>query len=224
VHNLEAQKRFITNASHELKTPLAIISVNAEAIEMMNGKNDWTEGILKQVRHLSNLINHLILLSKASEMSRLQLKIGPLDVKKLLSAAASEFDLLVKDGGKKLAVSCPEGLKGMSDWKCMNELIHIFLDNAVKYCDKGGTISVSAAGTKKNVTVSVTNDYKEGEGVDYSRFFERFYRNDESHNSEKAGYGIGLSIAGELSSLLQAPLSVSYKDGKITFSITMKAG
>lgn len=112
----------------------------------------------------------------------------------------------------------------MSDWKCMNELIHIFLDNAVKYCDKGGTISVSAAGTKKNVTVSVTNDYKEGEGVDYSRFFERFYRNDESHNSEKAGYGIGLSIAGELSSLLQAPLSVSYKDGKITFSITMKAG
>ena len=61
-------------------------------------------------------------------------------------------------------------------------------------------------------------------GVDYSRFFERFYRNDESHNSEKAGYGIGLSIAGELSSLLQAPLSVSYKDGKITFSITMKAG
>ena len=224
VHNLEAQKRFITNASHELKTPLAIISVNAEAIEMMNGKNDWTEGILKQVRHLSNLINHLILLSKASEMSRLQLKIEPLDVKKLLSAAASEFDLLVKDGGKKLAVSCPEGLKGMSDWKCMNELIHIFLDNAVKYCDKGGTISVSAAGTKKNVTVSVTNDYKEGEGVDYSRFFERFYRNDESHNSEKAGYGIGLSIAGELSSLLQAPLSVSYKDGKITFSITMKAG
>ena len=94
----------------------------------------------------------------------------------------------------------------------------------VQYCDKGGTISVSAAGTKKNVTVSVTNDYKEGEGVDYSRFFERFYRNDESHNSEKAGYGIGLSIAGELSSLLQAPLSVSYKDGKITFSITMKAG
>ena len=93
----------------------------------------------------------------------------------------------------------------MSDWKCMNELIHIFLDNAVKYCDKGGTISVSAAGTKKNVTVSVTNDYKEGEGVDYSRFFERFYRNDESHNSEKAGYGIGLSIAGELSSCCRLP-------------------
>ena len=220
----QMRREFSANVSHELKTPLAIISVNAEAIEMVNGKNDWTEGILKQVRHLSNLINHLILLSKASEMSRLQLKIEPLDVKKLLSAAASEFDLLVKDGGKKLAVSCPEGLKGMSDWKCMNELIHIFLDNAVKYCDKGGTISVSAAGTKKNVTVSVTNDYKEGGGVDYSRFFERFYRNDESHNSEKAGYGIGLSIAGELSSLLQAPLSVSYKDGKITFSITMKAG
>lgn len=67
---------------------------------MVNGKNDWTEGILKQVRHLSNLINHLILLSKASEMSRLQLKIEPLDVKKLLSAAASEFDLLVKTAAR----------------------------------------------------------------------------------------------------------------------------
>ena len=70
IHNFENQKRFITNASHELKTPIAIISVNAEALEMVNGENEWTQGILKQVHRLSNLINHLILLSKMGEGSQ----------------------------------------------------------------------------------------------------------------------------------------------------------
>lgn len=111
----------------------------------------------------------------------------------------------------------------MSDWKCMNELIHIFLDNAVKYCDKGGTISVSAAGTKKNVTVSVTNDYKEGEGVDYSRFFEGSTGTMNPITAKRQAT-VSAFPSQENYPPCCRPLSVSYKDGKITFSITMKAG
>ena len=226
VRNLENQKRFITNASHELKTPLAIISVNAEAMEMMNGKNQWTEGILKQVRRMSGLIGHLILLSKAGETTKAQLNKVPFDLTKLLSQSREDFELLAEGQHKKLTISCPPETVVKTDEKYLTEIIHILLDNAVKYCDDNGTIAIDAEKGKKkdSILLTVSNDYKDGAHVDYSRFFERFYRNDESHNSEKAGYGIGLSIAGELSSLLQAPLSVSYKDGKITFSITMKAG
>ena len=94
----------------------------------------------------------------------------------------------------------------------------------MKYCDSKGTILLSAERGKKKDTLllSVSNDYKEGAHVDYSRFFERFYRNDESHNSQKAGYGIGLSIARELSSLLSIPLTVEYKDGRIAFVLTVR--
>lgn len=224
VKNLENQKRFITNASHELKTPLAIISVNAEAMEMMNGKNQWTQGIIKQVRRMSSLISHLILLSKAGEADKAQLNIVPFSASAILLPLKEDFDLLARDQGKKLVLSCEDNLTAKSDERYIKEILHILLDNAVKYCDEGGTILLSASRGKKKGTVRfvVSNDYKEGEHVDYSRFFERFYRNDESHNSKKSGYGIGLSIARELSSLLSIPLTVEYKDGRIAFVLTLK--
>lgn len=224
VRNLENQKRFITNASHELKTPLAIISVNAEAMEMINGKNQWTEGIIKQVRRMSGLISHLILLSKAGETTKAQLQLVSFPVKPMLTHLEEDFSLLAKDQDKKLLLSCEEGLTARSDEKYVSEILHILLDNAVKYCDSKGTILLSAERGKKKDTLllSVSNDYKEGAHVDYSRFFERFYRNDESHNSQKAGYGIGLSIARELSSLLSIPLTVEYKDGRIAFVLTVR--
>lgn len=224
VRNLENQKRFITNASHELKTPLAIISVNAEAMEMMNGKNQWTEGIIKQVRRMSGLISHLILLSKAGEATRAQLQFLSFPVKDMFARLKEDFDLLAKDQGKKLTLSAEDGLTARSDEKYLSEILHILLDNAVKYCDDGGTILLSAEKGKKKDTLrlSVSNDYKDGKDLDYSRFFERFYRNDESHNSKKTGYGIGLSIARELSSLLSIPLTVEYKDGRIAFVMIVK--
>lgn len=109
------QKRFITNASHELKTPLAIISVNAEAMEMMNGKNQWTEGIIKQVRRMSGLISHLILLSKAGEATKAQLQFVSFSVKDMCSRLKEDFDLLAKDQGKTLNLSVEEGLTAKSD-------------------------------------------------------------------------------------------------------------
>lgn len=149
VKNLENQKRFITNASHELKTPLAIISVNAEAMEMMNGKNQWTEGIIKQVRRMSGLISHLILLSKAGEATRAQLQFLSFPVKDMFARLKEDFDLLAKDQGKKLTLSAEDGLTARSDEKYLSEILHILLDNAVKYCDDGGTILLSAEKGKR---------------------------------------------------------------------------
>ena len=102
IHNFENQKRFITNASHELKTPIAIISVNAEALEMVNGENEWTRGILKQVHRLSNLINHLILLSKMGEGSQFQMQKALVNISEVAANTAGSFRLLAEEQHKKV--------------------------------------------------------------------------------------------------------------------------
>lgn len=225
IRNMENQKRFITNAGHELKTPIAIISTNTEAIELINGKSQWTESILKQVKRLSNLINDLVVLSKMGERSAADLNIVKFDLSETVTAVVSSFEQIAKDQGKNLYSNIKSQLYVQSDNKCVYELVNILVDNAVKYCDDEGTVDVVLSkNKKKTVTISVINDYDAGANIDYSRFFERFYRGDESHNSQKKGYGIGLSIAEELTQLINGKISVAYKKGKIAFIVKMTTG
>lgn len=222
VRNMENQKRFITNAGHELKTPIAIISANAEAMEMINGKSQWTTSILHQVKRVSNLINDLIMLSKMSEGSQLEWHIGQVNMTTVVTTIVESFQPIAKDQEKTLAHTVAPDVIIRSDEKCVYELINILVDNAVKYCDDGGTIKVNLAkGKKKGAVVTIANTYAAGAKIDYSRFFERFYRGNESHDSAKAGYGIGLSMAEELTQVLKGKIAVSYKDGVITFAVRL---
>ena len=141
-----------------------------------------------------------------------------------MKEVAEEFRPLIEENGKHLTLSCPEDIQVKNDQKYLASLLHILMDNAAKYCDEGGTVSLSACQGRKKDTVflSVTNSYAEGKDADYTKFFERFYRKDESHNSQKSGYGIGRSIAQELSALLQTPLKVSYAEGNISFTLRLR--
>lgn len=219
IHNMENQKRFITNASHELKTPLAIISANTEAIELINGKNEWTQNILKQIRRLSNLINELVTLSKMSEENALKLKLVPTNISEIVLDIAKSFEQLAIDEEKKLSYDLMPNIKIVSESKYLYDLINILVDNAVKYCDEHKDIDLRLYTHKKNVYLVITNDYIDGRNIDYNRFFERFYREDTSHSNQKKGYGIGLSIAEELTKLLHCSLSVSYANDKISFTL-----
>lgn len=223
VRNMENQKRFITNAGHELKTPIAIISANAEAIEMLNGQSQWTDSILKQVRRLSNLIQDLIMLSKMGERSQVDLVITDVNLSETVHAVADSFQQLAIDAEKTLTTSIADGIHVKGDSKCLYELVNILVDNAVKYCDDQGNIEVTLRRARlgKGAVVAVTNTYADGANVDYSRFFERFYRGDTSHNSQKAGYGIGLSMAEELTKLMGGKINVSYKAQRITFTVRL---
>lgn len=223
VRNMENQKRFITNAGHELKTPIAIISANAEAIEMLNGKSQWTDSILKQVRRLSNLIQDLIMLSKMGERSQVDLVITDVNLSETVQSVADSFQQLAVDAEKTLTTAIADGIHVKGDSKCLYELVNILVDNAVKYCDDKGNIDVSLRRGRlgKGAIVAVTNTYADGANVDYSRFFERFYRGDTSHNSQKAGYGIGLSMAEELTKLMGGKINVSYKAQRITFTVRL---
>ena len=219
IRNMENQKRFITNAGHELKTPIAIISANTEAIELINGKNQWTENILKQIQRLSKLINELITLSKMSEYSTENLCFTSTNFSEITIEVAKSFQQMATDQEKSLKYQVKPDVSILSEYKYLYELVNILIDNAVKYCDDNGLVEVKLSQSKKTVTLSVTNDYIDGKNIDYSRFFERFYREDTSHSSEKAGYGIGLSIAEELVKLLKGTIKVSYNKGKITFIV-----
>ncbi len=223
VRNVENQKRFITNASHELKTPVAIISANAEAMELISGKNEWTGNILAQVKRLSLLINDLVLLSKIGESSEKDVKLSDTDLSAAARMGAESFKQMIVDGGKKLEVQVEDGIRGLVEPKLFSEIVNILLDNAVKYCDEGGTITVSLSQKKngKGKVLAVSNHYKDGKAEDYEKFFERFYRGDKSHNSKKAGYGIGLSMARDMARLMKGKLDVEYKDGVIRFFVVV---
>ena len=224
VRNVENQKRFITNASHELKTPVAIISANAEALELIQGKNEWTGNILAQVKRLSLLINDMVLLAKMGEGAAKEVVCKDTNLAPLTSSGADGFKQMIEDQGKTLTLHIENSVHALVDAKLFGEIVSILLDNAVKYCDDKGTITVSLSPRKNNkgAVLSVSNTYLAGKEVDYEKFFERFYRGDTSHNSKKAGYGIGLSMAKDMAQLMKGKMDVNYEGDTITFSVILE--
>lgn len=221
IRNSEKQKQFITNASHELKTPLAVISANTEMTEVLNGKSKWTESTMRQVQRLNALVSELVTLSKLDEKDEVVLT----DVKasEIVEEQAENFSQVVIGQGKQFTKEIEPDIVIRAEKRSVQELTSILLDNAAKYCDDGGTVAISfSAKGSKGARLTVTNTYAAGAGVDYRRFFERFYREDESHNSKKSGFGIGLSIAQEICKRLGAKIQVNYKNGNITFAIQFK--
>ena len=219
IKNSEAQKEFITNASHELKTPLAVISANTEVIEMMNGKSEWTDSTVKQVNRLSELISQLVVLSRLEEKQDIVL--SDVDMSAEAKSVMDSFKAIAETQGITLNTDIADDVHVQADQKGLRELINILMDNAVKYCDEKGSVSVSLSKKGKNALFVVSNDYSAGEGVDYKQFFDRFYREDKSHNSEKKGYGIGLSMAESLVRMFKGKISVNYKKPVISFTVTL---
>ena len=220
VDNTERQKRFITNASHELKTPLAVISANTEMQEIESGKSKWTEATMRQVERLNRLVSELVTLSRLDEKDEVVL--SEVDLTALVKEAAENFEQVMRQQGKEFATEIDEEVKVKAEARSISELCSIFLDNAAKYCDDGGLVTVVLSARGKGARLSFSNSYAAGENVDYHRFFDRFYREDESQNSKKSGFGIGLSIAQEIAKHLGARLQVVYKAGVISFVVNFR--
>ena len=222
IQSMEAQREFITNAGHELKTPVAIISANAEVLEMMNGSSEPVDNIRAQSIRLTQLIDELIALSRIGE--KRDITLNQVEVSPIAAEVARSFEAVAVNAGKELKYSIEEGISVKAEEKGLREIMNILLDNAVKYCDDGGTITFELMGRTRNrsgLRLVVTNDYAEGLGMDFSRFFDRFYRQDTSHNSTKEGYGIGLSMAKSLTECFRGKIRVGYRNGRIIFILTL---
>ncbi len=217
------QKQFITNASHELKTPLTVIAANTEMQEMLDGENEWTKSTHEQVERLTKLINNLVSLARMQEQPHITLT--TVDISQIARKAASSFASVARSGNKQFATQVASQLKVDGDENLLRELFNILLDNANKYCDPQGTIRLTVQKGRygKNVVITVANTYRQGANVDYHRFFERFYRADESHTKgSKSGFGIGLSMAQYIVRLMKGKITAKYVDHSLAFVITMK--
>ncbi len=219
IANIESQRQFVTNASHELKTPIAIISANTEVLEMTSGENEWTRSIRNQTERLAGLINRLITLARLQEWGDTRLE--TFSASAVVKEIAESFKPLITQQNKEYQYEIDEDVSVLAEERSFQEMVSILLDNAAKYCDDNGKVSVTLTQKSRTMYLEVSNTYVKGADVDYSRFFERFYREDRSHSSEKKGYGIGLAMAEEMVKQFHGKLEVSYKNDTITFTVTI---
>ena len=221
IENDERQKRFITNASHELKTPLAVISANNEMTEAVSGKTKWTKSTGRQVKRLQSLIEDLVVLTRLDEMAEIALT--DIDCSALVLETAESFRDVIESSGRTYRCEIEPNIHVQGEQRAIQQLTSILLDNAAKYCDEGGTITVKLSGKSKGkgAVCTISNTYAAGANEDTSRFFERFYRQDESHNSGKSGFGIGLSMAKEITERLKGKIRVDYSVDTISLSVEL---
>ncbi|MDO4272609.1 MAG: HAMP domain-containing sensor histidine kinase [Eubacteriales bacterium] len=188
----EKQKQFITDANHELKTPLTLIMANIDIIEHEQGHSEWLDDIRIEGQHMSELIGQLTLLNRLDESESSVLKVT-FSYSDACNDVISEFYSLIAQKGLCLTATIQPDVMLFGDEAAVRRLITILLDNAVKYCDAKGSIIVSME--KKHYTkLIVENTYTGVETLELDKLFDRFYRADKAR-TEGTGFGIGLSLA-----------------------------
>lgn len=192
--NIARQKQFITNASHELKTPITSIATSIDILAMENEENEWINNIQKQITRMTRLVSDLVALSRLDEDMPF-----PEREKFSLSEAAWEiaepFAALASAKGKRYIQEIAEDVSLYGNRDAVQKMISILLDNAVKYSDGHGEIRLRVSKKKSRAVIEVENTCHLENTGDLNRIFERFYRLEESHATATGGTGIGLSMA-----------------------------
>ncbi|MCR5792183.1 MAG: HAMP domain-containing histidine kinase [Lachnospiraceae bacterium] len=220
----EKQKQFITDASHELKTPLTVIATNMDILAMDLGENEWVQGTQKQVSNLRKLVNHLVSLSRLEE-EKTPIMHATFDLERAILEVTEAFGGMAEFEGKQFGCEIQSGLSIKGDENATRQLIAILCDNAVKYAKAQGEIKVTAYKKGKKTVMDISNDCEEKvEEEVLGRLFERFYRADAARTKEegRGGYGIGLAIAKAIVEKQGGKIRVKQDtDLKIHFTVTL---
>lgn len=215
----EKQKRFITDAGHEIKTPLTIIDADAELVGLDCGENEWLEDIRKQTKRLTALTNDLIYLAKMEEGQKSSTKIE-FPLSDVVEETAESFRARAVNENKKLDIDIQPEITYCGDEKAIRQLVSILVDNAVKYSDGIKIISVKLEGQggtsklSKGFRLQVFNSCEHIEPESVKHLFDRFYRAEQSRNSQTGGYGIGLSVAKAVVDAHKGKITADTADGK----------
>lgn len=214
------QKQFVSDASHELKTPLAVISANAEVLEQEVGENEYLGYIRSEVRRTDSLVNNLLSLARmdrregTAEMKYFDLSHAVLDV--LLP-----FESTVYEAGKTLEMDIPEGIRCTGNEEMIQQLTVILLSNALKYSDEGGRIAVSLKVHGKQRELRVFNTGEPIAPENREKVFDRFWRADPAHGRETGGHGLGLAIARSIVEANKGKISVESGKEGTAFTVTL---
>ena len=213
VESYEKQKLFITDAGHELKTPLAIIDADADVLSMDVGDSEWLDDIKKQVQRMTSLTNDLICLARMEE-SENTAEMIEFPLSEIIEETVSSFQAPAKNQKKEFLLEIQPALSMNGNEKRIRQLTSILLDNALKYSPEYGTIKVSLKKQGHHIRFSVFNTASEIDPEELPHLFDRFYRSDRSRNSATGGYGIGLAIAKAIVNSHRGKIQAVTADGK----------
>lgn len=221
----EKQRQFITDAGHELKTPMTIISADADLAEMECGENQWLTDIRRQAQRLTALTNDLIYLSRMEE-EQPKLQYIDFPISDVVEEMAQSFAAPARSQDKELQVQVQPMLSFKGDEKGIRQLASILLDNALKYSPSGGQLALRLEKQGRNLLLTVSNTCAQPMEQDkLPHLFDRFYRTDQSRNSQSGGYGLGLSIAKSIVSAHKGKIRAESHDGtQLSIQVTLAAG
>ncbi len=217
----ENQRRFISDASHELKTPLSVISANADVLENEIGVNKWLENIKSNTETMSALVFDLLDLAKMDETAD-EMIYSEFDLSNVVLSKSLEFECTAFESGKTFEQNITDGIRYKGNEDSIKHLVSILIDNAIKHSDANGIVRVTlqTAGNKKIFQV-----YNTGNGIKNSekdKIFNRFYRSDESRSKETGGYGLGLSIAKAIVDAHKGLITVDGEENKwVSFTVVL---
>ena len=214
----DKQTEFISDASHELKTPLAVIRANVDVIERESGKTKWITYVQNEVDSISKLINELLLLSKIDNTPKVKDK-EKCNVSEELELICSAFESLAYEKNIKYETNINENILFNIDKEDLKHISSTLIDNAIKHTDNGNSVKITLAKEKDGFKLEVLNQGEEIPKSERERIFERFYRVDKARNREEKRYGLGLSIAKATVEKYKGTIDVDYKNGYTIFSV-----
>lgn len=218
----QRQKQFITDASHELKTPITVIRTSLRVLEMEVGKHKWIDKAVAQTEKLAQLVNSLVTLSRTNEGEH-AFHPAQFNISDALTETAQSFADFAQQHGHMLDIHVEPDVLFTGDAYAVRQLASVLLDNAIKYAQDGSDIRFSMERAKKGVQICTHNACEALNAEDLDKLFDRFYRADPSRNGGKSGFGIGLSIAKNICDAHRGSIRAESADGQsVTFTAVLR--
>ncbi len=221
VESFNREKEFIANASHELKTPLAVMMASIDSIDVNKKNEKWLNNLKSESDRMNNLITRLLDLSKSENFLNKE-NISENDLSMIVEKRALTFESLAFEKNVKIETNIEEKINFMCNKESIDEVVSILIDNAISHSIDNSSIKINLSKNTKEIKLEVIN---EGEAInpdDYEKIFERFYRSDKSHNRKGNRYGLGLAIAKNIVEGHDGKISAFSKDGYTTFKVLFK--
>lgn len=212
----QKQKQFISDAGHELKTPVSVVSANAELLSREIGDNQWLMNIQYENERMGKLVGQLLELARTENVKPQR---EYLDLSRLVAGGVLPFESVAYENGLTLNSQIADGIVALGNSTQLSQLVSILIDNAIRHSQNGKEVFISLTHTRSNAVLSVINDGEPIPQEQMAQLFERFYRADEARNGEDKHYGLGLAIAKAIVEAHHGKIEVSCYDGKVCFTV-----
>lgn len=219
--SFEKQKQFISNAGHELKTPVTVISATTDLLERKHGSDRLLDTIKAQSDKMGNLVGELLELSRLSEVTVNKVQFTHFSVSDIVNNTILYFESRAFEEQHELISHISEEIYMNGDSVKIERLMGILIDNALKYADEKSPVTVTVSENKDNIILTCSNPCAAMKQEQLARLFDRFYRSEESHSHEKEGFGLGLSIAEAITELHHGKITVFLYDKVVTFKVNL---